>query len=546
MPTTVTETIGVSGDSPDYTTIAAWEAALPSDLVSDDEVRVGNIISDTTWASSSVVISGQTTDSTRYPHLKVDSTVFFPGIYDGPLIYNNDRYGFVVDVTTSYARVTGLRIVNTNSQSGGGAAVRVSGGSAIVEKCFGRGKNVFLLRDATNPPRAINCIASLFDSNQSGYGYYSVTTRGFEAYNCIAIGDGTYGEGFQVHSDHKVVNCVGYNLQNAFETGTWASGSDYNASDDTTANQFTNYVTGLASADFVDDSSYLGDFHSASGSALIGAGSDQSSIFTDDVDGDTRSAWDIGYDEYASAGSAFNEAVSLAVSAGISPSAGLNAAAAMALQTVTTAGSGPQGAFAPSMVLEMVAPLAAASQAAAVGSIHLNLDGFLSAASQMMLNPSAPLQTINGLQASHANLFNETLSLATEAGLGTQTGVAFNAEITLPAQTGAAGAALGVLESTVVLPAQLGALIAAGLAAGAEITLPATLQCGAVAFSGVGVRFLQKIDVTALPTTQTAAVRGQALAVSHTENTRFAAAARPWSHQVSVRPSAFNTLVERD
>jgi hypothetical protein len=42
--------------------------------------------------------------------------------------------------------------------------------------------------------------------------------------------------------------------------------------------------------------------HLVSGSALRGVGTDLSGTFTEDIDGDTRSAWDIGADEFQGGG----------------------------------------------------------------------------------------------------------------------------------------------------------------------------------------------------------------------------------------------------
>lgn len=98
--------------------------------------------------------------------------------------------------------------------------------------------------------------------------------------------------------------------ENIFSCGSGGNGdfenvlgtSDHLASCDESADdEVTNYLISLTLADELLDAGN-GNYHIKAGSNLIGAGGDISGTFTTDIDGDTRSAWDIGADEYIVAG----------------------------------------------------------------------------------------------------------------------------------------------------------------------------------------------------------------------------------------------------
>ena len=76
MPTTNTSTIGTAQD---YTTIAAWEAATDNDLVTGDDIEIGEINVAGNY-NESVTIAGATTDATRYRHLTVADSIWHKGV----------------------------------------------------------------------------------------------------------------------------------------------------------------------------------------------------------------------------------------------------------------------------------------------------------------------------------------------------------------------------------------------------------------------------------------------------------------------------------
>ena len=130
----------------------------------------------------------------------------------------------------------------------------------------------------------------------------NLTVASAEIYNSTFRGDGSTVLGILDvgGSTVSIINCAVFDSTDDF-FGTFAL-IDYCSSDD---GDGTNAVTPADwSTVFVDYTN--GDFHlKSTDTDLIGAGVDDpgSGLFSDDIDGETRtSVWDIGADEYVSAG----------------------------------------------------------------------------------------------------------------------------------------------------------------------------------------------------------------------------------------------------
>jgi hypothetical protein len=103
MPTTVTKIIGTGGD---YTTIAAWLAACPANLVTADQIWQGKLKNQT--FNEAVVFSGITTDATRYIELTTDTGASFrdnASVRSNALRYNASNGAAI---TSSDASNTGV------------------------------------------------------------------------------------------------------------------------------------------------------------------------------------------------------------------------------------------------------------------------------------------------------------------------------------------------------------------------------------------------------------------------------------------------------
>ena len=300
MTTEVVSTIRASGG--DYTTLSTWEAGEQGNLVSADEIRTAECYDD--WGSglnNSVAVAGSTTDSTRFMKITVANGHRHDGTpQSGFFIYTSKSFSGAVSSTDAYTVVEWLDVTNTSTTLG--IAFNTSGAAQSTSshiKCIGAADSVVF----NTIHRCVSCLAW-------GIGNGFITPAGTGARylsNCVAA---NLVLGFKFAADNsgvEVKNCVAYNCTTSYENGGYVSASStHNAtstgSDDAPGGDS---VISVDSADFVDASG--NDFHLASGSALIGVGTNLYSDFTTDIDGDTwpsSGAWDIGFDYYVAAGGA--------------------------------------------------------------------------------------------------------------------------------------------------------------------------------------------------------------------------------------------------
>lgn len=142
-----------------------------------------------------------------------------------------------------------------------------------------------------------NCVA--FDCT---YGFNNDYATG-EYYNCTAYG---CSYGYVEDATMKVVNCLAAATTNIGFVGSFASGSNYNAEDDGNGAPGANSRT-LQTFTFSNAAS--DDYRLASsdtGAKDFGVSDPGSGLFSDDIEGQTRSgSWDIGADEYVVAAYGF-------------------------------------------------------------------------------------------------------------------------------------------------------------------------------------------------------------------------------------------------
>lgn len=289
-----------------YTTLTAWEAAQQANLVAADEIRVAECYND--WSGDGLndrlVIAGWTTDSTRYPHIRAA-----PGQGHGGITGAGFRFWAYDEATLTiiqhYARVSDVEIRTTEDGNGYNYAVNIADASGVVlERVIGRASHtVFICNGPGNtiPNILISCLALKIGTVKSPTGFYGQAT-GYDYtifYNCIA-GPGLLA-GFALSNsagirEQVLINCIGYGSATNF-SGSVADASTNNAASSGTPPGSNPYGSAVGSGDFVNAAGL--DFHLAPGSGLIGAGANQYSAFTTDIDGDTwpsSGAWNIGFD----------------------------------------------------------------------------------------------------------------------------------------------------------------------------------------------------------------------------------------------------------
>lgn len=325
MATTVVETIGSGGDFAD---ISSWVAALPSDLVSADEVRIGELIDAADYSESSTIdISGITTDATRYVELRAASGVRHNGTGDASgarYAYTGGGHAFTVGI--DHFRT---RWIDYSYPSGGGSSdemFRWSGvGEFRVEHCLGHdidgaSDQDFLYPSAGSGTREIrvsNCLfwnlsrAALHNQSEQDITWYVYNVA---CWNCRLNTSNTGAIGFSSSPNtNSVMVCKNVYAHtdgdDAFfddDANGDFTGSTNNASYDASA-PGTNALTNQDPSTDVDFVSLSGtiDLHIQSGSSLEDGGVDLSGDadypISTDIDGETRSGtWDIGADELVS------------------------------------------------------------------------------------------------------------------------------------------------------------------------------------------------------------------------------------------------------
>lgn len=155
----VTKTIGTSAR--DYSTIQAWEDALPANLVTDGNSQVGQCFNDSEFINSTAstnicTISGETTDSTHTITLTTGAGQSFrdaAGVQSNALAYN---------------QTNGVGIRMTGHSSDG---ILVSSNFVTISNLqfanSGTNYTDFLIKLAGTPGTASGCI---FQQKQNGYG----------------------------------------------------------------------------------------------------------------------------------------------------------------------------------------------------------------------------------------------------------------------------------------------------------------------------------------------------------------------------------------
>lgn len=306
MATEVVSTIRSSGG--DYTTVSAWEAGEQGDLVTADEIRVAECYND--WVgglSNTVVIDGSTTDSTRYLVVRAAAGQGHDGTPEtGFWIRSTNASVSTIDVRDSYTLIEGIeaRVTNTSSGFARGIYLNTGSSNSTVRRCLARSQAA-----SGSGIQAISGVSSIRIECCLAWGSLngiSVAATTHAVDNCTAADCTT---GFTTSAAAVVRNSVAYNNTTNW-SGTWGGSSTHNAtsngSDDAPGG---NSVTSISSSDFVDAAN--NDFHLASGSALIGSGTNLYTDFTTDIDGDTwpsSGAWDIGFDYRVAAGGGFKAA----------------------------------------------------------------------------------------------------------------------------------------------------------------------------------------------------------------------------------------------
>ncbi len=302
LPTTPNTSTYDSGGGKDYATLQGWEEATDIDMVTANAGEILEVFKGTHDDNDILDSTGGFTDSTYFRVIKPASGESHLDVSPGVPAVDGSMAAFVY---TGGANM--LQIAEANSQIHD-IVGKITSNNAIVQKVFSpRGANSATVGcfaiDGTNVgvgsvsgwelrggSFAINC--SAINNDGSGFLERTGTSR---AYNCIAVGNAV--DNFSEAGTFILKNCLADN----------PGGSDYaNAPALTTCGSSDGTGSaGLQNQTYTFVNAAGDDFHYTAGSDGIGDGTDLSGdgtyAFDDDIDEDTRSSWDIGFDEFVAA-----------------------------------------------------------------------------------------------------------------------------------------------------------------------------------------------------------------------------------------------------
>lgn len=309
-------TNALSGSNCAYPSLNAWEAARQGTLSEVEECICDSTGESHTADTTAVDILGWTTSASNYISIHTPTnhrtSVYSASHYrlECDPAYN----GGAINIEEEYTRIEGLQIKVTASEGNAktGITISVTSGACDVRisKNVIRG-NLSGTTDYSNGIGA-NCSGTAYLWNNF---IYAFTRTGTPTYmgGIYASGAGTvYAYNNTIHNCYQGMGGIGAvtftaknNIVNDCTDSyhTYFDGSDYNITDSAdTGDGGAHSITG-ADLTFENITAGSENLHVTSGCDAIDAGvSDPGSgLFSDDIDGNTRSgSWDIGADEYAS------------------------------------------------------------------------------------------------------------------------------------------------------------------------------------------------------------------------------------------------------
>lgn len=306
------KTVTIKPSGGDYASLSAaitGEVAANANLISAG-IDVLNFecyaMSDTT----AVNVNGFTTDATHIIHIYCAAGEGHAGVWDDSKYKVQAANANLFQINDNYVVVTGLQIYDTQTSPDATTliigndvtnwkvdaclirGVRGSGASttAVANTSSGWGDNGFLINnivfghDAGLFMNFASSSSTIFDCHNNTF--YDMGVDGINMNSTTSA---------NVSMRNNIVNNCGTACYQNLNANAVHSN---NISDDTTS---PDAAFQSLSPTFVDDTTPPYNLHlDAADTAARGQGANLSSLFTDDVDGDTRSAWDIGADEYIS------------------------------------------------------------------------------------------------------------------------------------------------------------------------------------------------------------------------------------------------------
>lgn len=286
----------------DYTTIAAWHSAVPTNpsgqqrglLAAEEFVHTADeILNGKTPTSGNEVILTTQADAAFNDVAPIDFTGYLNT--SKARITASSNTVTLLDIDDDYTQVINVQFHNTSTATSGDSLIRMNRLNQLVMDCLlvstmDNSNGMLWMEHATSSNWAVNVICINEHTGVGAENTFGVET-GNNCIGCVAVTIGsisdTNGIGFRRWTGPAwLQNCVsmGYNQDFGSTTG-WGE-SDYNASSDATAPDFNS--NGVLNATYDHQFNNIeNDFTIRVNSDLIGAGS-RHATYSDDVLGRAR------------------------------------------------------------------------------------------------------------------------------------------------------------------------------------------------------------------------------------------------------------------
>lgn len=314
QPTTPNTNTYNSGGGANYSALGTWETDTDNDLVTAAAGEILQVQSNS--HDDSIIMNGSTTSSSYYrliepasgnePSGKRSTVLHFSATATGDILRVNEN-------NSGFNDISGQQNINTATNANFVFDVGAQGSSARFVGCICGGST----NSGTGTARGyehgnnssgvgfILCIAE----NNDGTGFRITNGTGIFFYNCVSVGGGDYGYETTVAGEPTCINCLADDNTTAGwgGTGSFHSNSNYNAGADTTppgANSRQSQTFTFVSAGTPNFDYHLTTSDAGARNFGTSLASDGTYPFDQDIDEDTFSTWDIGFDEPGEAGGA--------------------------------------------------------------------------------------------------------------------------------------------------------------------------------------------------------------------------------------------------
>ncbi|MBA3973598.1 MAG: hypothetical protein C0504_05175 [Candidatus Solibacter sp.] len=312
-------TVTVRPSGGNYTSLSAALTGEAGDLVALNRQLTIELYAMEDTAAATIASASWTTDATRYILITVPTAERHAGVYTTSKYRLTNSGAAPLSIANSvFVVVDGLQVYTTANNHSPVNFITGSGAAAnqTIRNCIIRGNTNVSSKGLINGGGTSNSSRNIYIYNNLIYDSYRVTGSGrgiqidvvgnwYVWNNTLPlVGQGLLRNNGVVIAVNNLISAT-----SATASGTFAAGTNYNA---TTLSTMGYTVTGGGNANdrtsqtFTFAGAGTGDYHLAgtdTGAKDFGMTNPGAGVFSHDIDGEPRNgAWDIGADEYPSAG----------------------------------------------------------------------------------------------------------------------------------------------------------------------------------------------------------------------------------------------------